>query len=128
MAVMLPRIDASGGTIDDQNVAKFRGTRCHSRLARLGLRQQQQRSFLADTLWNRHSGSDERCHGYRIRDHHRERVEWSSAGFDDHRLVAAPMNAALQDDIAVLLSNGKVLLAGGGDGHAATATTDLYTP
>jgi len=42
--------------------------------------------------------------------------------------VAPLMNVARQNDAALLLTNGKVLIAGGGDGHTATASTDLYTP
>jgi Galactose oxidase, central domain len=42
--------------------------------------------------------------------------------------IAPAMNVARQNDAAVLLVNGKVLLAGSGDGHTALASTDLYTP
>ncbi len=42
--------------------------------------------------------------------------------------VAPSMNIARQNDVAALLTNGKVLIAGGGDGHTADASTDLYSP
>jgi hypothetical protein len=42
--------------------------------------------------------------------------------------VAPSMNNPRENHVAILLPNGKVLLAGGGDGFVANASTDLYTP